>query len=314
MNPETYGLGLLGTGIMGRRMLAAVQAHPRFRPVAMWDPQPQALQSALQSVPGARAAASLDALVADAAVDLVYVASPPASHAHAVQAVLKAGRACLCEKPLTHDFAQARALRDAVVAAGLPFAVNFPFARSAASLGLAELVHSGALGDVVQATVTLRFAQWPRPWQAGASAWLAGAAEGGFTREVLSHFVFLALRLFGPAEVEAVQIQRTPGQAETALRATLRHTAVCVEIDAAVAGTVADQNRFELRGTRGQAALVDWARLEHDGTELVARSDGTPRTLDALARLLDGHADSGLATADEALAVVCCIERLLLAH
>jgi predicted dehydrogenase len=313
MKTEIHGLGLLGTGIMGRRMLAAVQAHPRFRAVALWDPQPQALQSALQAAPGAHAAASLEALVADPGVDLVYVASPPGSHWHAVQAVLKAGRACLCEKPLTHDIAQAQALRDAVLAAGLPFAVNFPFARSAASLGLVELVRSGALGDVLQATITLRFAQWPRPWQAGASGWLAGSAEGGFTREVLSHFVFLAWRLFGPAEVQMVQIQRAPGQAETALRATLRRAALRLEIDAAVAGTVADQNRFGLVGTRGHAALVDWARLEHDGIEVVARSDGTPRTLDALARMLDGHADHGLATADEALATVRCIEGLLAA-
>jgi len=308
---RSYGVGLLGAGIMGRRMLAALQQHPRFRVVALWDPRADALQSAVQATPGARAAASLEALVGDASVDLVYIASPPASHLHAVQAVVAAGRACLCEKPLAHDIGEAQALRDAVVQAGLPFAVNFPFARSAASLGLRDLVRSGALGPLERASITLRFAQWPRPWQAGASAWLAGAAEGGFTREVLSHFVFLALRLFGPAAVQDVQVQRTPGQAETALRATLRHAGLTVQIDAAVAGTVADQNRFELIGSRGQAALVDWARLEQDGSELVARSDGTPRTLDSLAQLLDGRVDNGLATADEALAVVRCIETML---
>ena len=311
MSADRYGVGLLGTGIMGRRMLAALQAHPRFNAVALWDPQAAALQAAVQATPGAHAAASCEALLRDAAVDLVYIASPPASHLPAVRAVLAAGRACLCEKPLAPSIAEAQALRDAVVAAGLPFAVNFPFARSAASLGLSELVRSAALGELQQATITLRFALWPRPWQAGASAWLAGTAEGGFAREVLSHFVFLALRLFGPAEVEDVQLERLPGQTETALRATLRHAGLCVRIDAAVAGSVADQNRFEIVGTRGQAALVDWARLEHQGQEVIARSDGTARTLDSVAQLLDGRADHGLATADEGLAVVRCIETLL---
>ena len=310
-NPQPYGVGVVGTGIMGRRMLAALQQHPRFQALTLWDPQPEALQAAVQATPGARAASSLDALVNDPAVALVYIASPPASHLQAVQAVLAAGRAGLCEKPLASDVDQAQALRDAVLQAGRPFAVNFPFARSPASLGLQEALRSGRLGPVEAARIRLRFAQWPRPWQAGASAWLAGAAEGGFTREVLSHFIFLALRLFGPAAVQDVHLQRAPGLAETALRATLQHAGIRVDIDAAVAGSLADDNRFELIGRDSRVALVNWGQLEQDGAVLLPRSDSTPATLDSLARLLDGHADHGLATADEALAVVRCVEAML---
>ncbi len=311
LQTEPYGVGVIGTGIMGRRMLIALQQHPRFRPVALWDPQGAALQGAVQATPGARATDSLAALVHDPAVALVYVASPPASHLQAVQAVLAAGHACLCEKPLASDIAQAQSLRDAVAQARLPFAVNFPFARSPAALGLTAAVRNGQLGTIRQASIRLRFAQWPRPWQAGASDWLAGAAEGGFTREVLSHFVFLALRLFGPATVQDVQLHRAPGQTETALRATLRHADIQVQIDAAVAGSLADDNRFELTGRHSTVALVNWAQLEQDGQVLMPRSDSTAHTLDSVAQLLDGHAAHGLATADEALAVVRCIEAML---
>ncbi len=310
-NTQPYGVGVVGTGIMGRRMLAALQQHPRFQPLALWDPQPDALDAAVQATPGARAASGLHALVNDPAVALVYVASPPAGHLAAVQAVLAAGRACLCEKPLASDIEAAQALRDSVAQSGLPFAVNFPFARSAASLGLQDAVRSGRLGPVENARITLRFAQWPRPWQAGASGWLAGAAEGGFTREVLSHFVFLALRLFGPAGVQDVHLQRAPGATETALQAVLQQAGIRVQIDAAVAGSLADDNRFEVNGRDGRVALVNWAQLEENGTVLLPRTDSTPATLDSLARQLEGHADHGLATADEALAVVRCVEALL---
>jgi hypothetical protein len=95
------------------------------------------------------------------------------------------------------------------------------------------------------------------------------------------------------------------------LQATLVHAGISVHIDAAVAGEVADQNRFELIGSQGRAALFDWGRLERDGAELIPRTDSTPLTLDSLARMLDGEADHGLATADEALAVVRCIEAML---
>lgn len=310
MSKDTFGIGILGTGIMGRRMLAALQQHPRFRVVAAWDPDAGALQSALAPAAGARAASSAEDLIGDAAADVVYIASPPAFHAGAVRSVLLAGKACFCEKPLTHDTAEAEAVRDAVLASGLPFAVNFPFARGTASRRMREIVADGGIGKVVEATVRLRFARWPRDWQAGASAWLAGPAEGGFTREVLSHFAFQALRLFGPASVADVELLRAPGRAETALRARWIHPQVQVQIDAAVAGEIADDNRFEVVGDRGRVALTGWSRLDYQG-QTSERVDSTAQTLDGLAALLEGRTDHGLATVAEAAAVVRCIESML---
>ena len=138
----------------------------------------------------------------------------------------------------------------------LPFAVNFPVARGTASRRMREIVRGGDLGPLTSATIRLRFARWPRDWQVGASAWLAGPAEGGFTREVLSHFGFRALRLFGPATVADVELQREPDQAETALRARWLHRDLQVLVDAAAAGEIADDNRFEVQGERGRVEVV----------------------------------------------------------
>ncbi len=310
MNLRPFGIAVLGTGIMGRRMLAALQQHPRFDVVALYDPHPESLAAALAQHPHVRVASGIDDLVDDPTVDVVYIASPPALHLDGVRAALAAGRACLCEKPLAADFAQAMALRDLVAKAALPFAVNFPFASAAPSRRLVELVRDGSLGPIDDATIRLRFARWPRAWQAGASAWLDGAAEGGFTREVLSHFVFLAQRVFGEATVADVHLTRVPGRAETALRANLVHAAATVRIDAAVAGDVADDNRFEIVGRDATAALVNWSQLDYRG-HVSERVDATPRTLDGLAAMLEGRGDHGLATVDEAVAVVRCVEGML---
>ena len=309
-NAGRFGIGVIGTGIMGRKMMAALQQHPRFRVVAAWDPDANALQAALAQASGVRAAAGVDELVDDAAVQAVYVASPPAWHAAAVRRVLQAGKGCFCEKPLTHDIAEAEALCEAVLKSGLPFAVNFPFARGTAASRMRSIVQDGEIGTVLSAHTHLRFARWPRAWQAGASTWLAGPAEGGFTREVLSHFAFQALRLFGPAAVADVELQREPGQAETALRARWVHREVQVSVDAAVAGEVADDNRFEVQGERGSVALTGWSRLDYRG-EVSERVDNTAHTLDGLAALLEGRAEHGLASIDEATAVVRCIEAML---
>ena len=307
---KRYGMGVAGAGIMGRRMLAALQQHPRFRVAAVWDPDAEAAQAALTLAPDARLAGSLVDLAGAPDVDAVYIASPPAFHLGGVQAVLAAGRACLCEKPLTHGLADALVLREAVVASGLPFAVNFPFARAEAARALLDLVQSGRLGEIEQVTLTLRFATWPRAWQAGAQAWLAGPAEGGFTREVLSHFVFLANRLFGPGRVEGLQLVRAPGRTETRLQARLVHERVTVRIDAAVEGEVVDHNRFDVVGSQDRAALTSWYCLEHGG-QTSARIDPSAATLSGFAALLDGQPGQGLATVDEAVAVVRTVEAML---
>lgn len=309
MSGQRFGVAVLGTGIMGRRMLASLVDHPRFDAVAAYDPDPVALMPAVAVTPGMRAATGIDDLVRDPSVDLVYIASPPSRHRDGVDAALAAGRACLCEKPLAADVDDAERLRRRVDAAGSPFAVNFPFASAPSSRRLVELVRDGHLGTIAQASLTVRFARWPRAWQAGANAWLSGAAEGGFTREVLSHFVFLAQRLFGEATVTDVEVVRDAGQAETALRAKLVHATVTVNIDAAVAGDIADANRFEIVGSTGIAALTNWTQLDYGG-ETSARVDATPHTLDRVAAMLDGRSDHGLATAAEGLRVVRCIESM----
>ena len=313
---KQFGVGVVGAGIMGRRMMAALQLHPRFRVAALWDAVPQAArmaqqaQAAAQQAGAVRCAASLDALVNDPEVELVYIASPPAFHLEGVRSATAARRACLCEKPLAHTVADALAMRELVANSGLPFAVHFPLARSEAANQLLALVHGGRLGKVERASLTLRFARWPRAWQQAASGWLAGPEEGGFTREVMSHFVFLAHRLFGPAVVEELQLERAPGETETRLLAQLVHASVRLSIDAAVGGDLADYNRFEVIGQQDRAALTGWSRLEHRG-QTSEPGNAMPATLDGLAAMLEGRTDHGLASVHEALAVALCVESML---
>src|SRR4051794_25894716 len=157
-----HGIGVLGLGIMGRRMVAALRDHPRFRIVSAYDPAPSS------SVDVPRAASS-EAVVNNPDVTCVYIAAPPAHHAAGVTLAVKAGKAVLCEKPLAPTAGQAAAMRDQV--AGRPAAVNFYYAAAEPAIQMRHLVASGALGTLREARLTLRFRAWPRPWQAGAGAW-----------------------------------------------------------------------------------------------------------------------------------------------
>jgi predicted dehydrogenase len=61
---------------------------------------------------------SYEELLADGAVDLVYVALPPSAHAEWSIAALRAGKDVLCEKPFALNGVEARAMTEAATATG----------------------------------------------------------------------------------------------------------------------------------------------------------------------------------------------------
>src|SRR5690348_2986913 len=99
---KKYGVGILGLGVMGRRMAEALQNHPRFHVAAVYDPR--VARDTFEH------AASPSALVNDPRVDCLYIASPPAHHAAGVALATTVRRAVLCEKPLAPTVIEAEAM------------------------------------------------------------------------------------------------------------------------------------------------------------------------------------------------------------
>jgi len=319
---KRYGMAVIGLGVVGRRMLEQVQASPGIRVVSAWDAAASVRASAAASFPGLPLAGGAAQAIERLDVDAVYVAVPPLAHAALVRAAVTAGKAVFCEKPLGVDLAESEALVAEVMRSGLPQAVNFPFASSAAVDALARTLRDPAFG-LRGIEVRVRFHEWPRAWQAGA-AWLQRADQGGFTREVLSHFVWLLHRLFGEPALRgaaAAYPAGAPGAAETAVAAALD----CAGVPATVSGTVggAAPDRIEARfiGARAELVLADWYRLEvvdadspqgrpMPGLPADPRQAAYQRQLAQLHALLSGQPHT-LASVGEALAVQRRIEAIL---
>lgn len=278
--------------------------HPAFRVVGAFDP---AGSTARVPFPMRETAGEV---VADPAANCIYVASPPSTHLEHVQAAVRAGKAVFCEKPLAVSLTEAEACVDIVHRAGIPAAVNFPFATSWAARQLRHLVAEQALGPVHSAWLTMRFARWPRAWQSNAESWLSRPEQGGFMREVGSHFVFLANRMFGNGELKSVEISRGASGSEQSIKATLQCGTVTMHIDGAVSGNLSDVNRFEVAGEMGSAALTDWQRLDYRGT-LSDRINSLPNQMEALRLMLSGATAHGLASFEEAADVARVVEAVL---
>ncbi|MDN3922284.1 Gfo/Idh/MocA family protein [Roseateles violae] len=317
-------IGVIGLGVMGQRMLARLAGHERLQAAWVWDADPAAVARTLQTYPQLRAADSAAGLIASEGLHSLYIATPPAPHMALTELAFDAGLAVFCEKPLTVDFEAARRCIARIEREGRRAAVNFALASSP-GLGLLQTSFGAAakrpLGELTAVELEVAFAAWPRPWQAAAGRWLAERVEGGFTREVLSHFIFVLQRVLGPATVQASAASYPADGigAETALRAELQAGGVPVRITGAVAGEVADRNRMLWRGAAGEIELGQWfsevQQRRHDGSRplgdaALLRNAAQADQLQQWVAMIEGRSHS-LPGYAESLAVQQTIEALL---
>jgi predicted dehydrogenase len=306
---------------MGERMLNAILAQDSdlLHACGIWDPSAVAMQRMAKAFP--HLPQMPDATAVIAASDCVYVASPPASHLDHARAALAAGKTIFGEKPLAVDIDAARAF---VAQAGNRGAVNFPFASSLAVAAISDWIGKGEIGTPQRIDIDIGFAAWPRPWQVDAAGWLDKPMQGGFTREVVSHFLFLSRRLVGPLQdLTGKASFPEAGKSERRITATLKAGTLPVTLTGAVGETAKDdQNVWTLEGDRGAVRLCDWSiaqRRMPDGTwqqapdalpQEQARPLALKRQLEGVVKLTRGEPHH-LATLANALNVQETVEGIL---
>ncbi|MBT5194597.1 MAG: Gfo/Idh/MocA family oxidoreductase [Rhodospirillaceae bacterium] len=262
-----HRVGVIGLGIMGRRMITNLVQHGGFSDPCAWDPEPRACADAAVETPGLTIMDGADAVIA--AADLVYIATPPLWHRNYAERAMAAGKPVYSEKPLGINVAESRALVTALEESGTPNVVNFIQAASRAVTLTEERIVDGSLGDITGADIIVHFARWPRDWQADAD-WLRFRDQGGYSREVLSHFLYVIQRLLGPATlVSATPVYPAdPALCETHISATLDCNGVPVSVLGSSGGAGPDRVEMIIWGSHRSHRLHDWFLLQSsDGGE-----------------------------------------------
>ena len=190
-------LGVIGLGAMGAEMLAIAAAHPDVTVALAADPSEPAIERARIANPAVTFTNDPMAVVAHPDIDAVYIAAPPTTHARYTIAAMDSGKAVFCEKPLAVDLAEGEEMVKVAAATGLVNALNYTLSDRSAAVEVLRAVRAGEAGDVLSVDIQLLFPEWPRSFQKEAR-WVAGREQGGFLREVGSHFVFLTDRAVGP--------------------------------------------------------------------------------------------------------------------
>ncbi|SFH61994.1 Gfo/Idh/MocA family protein [Albimonas pacifica] len=312
---ETWKVGVIGLGIMGRRMIEHMGRHPAFEAVAAWDPSAEACAQAARLAPGTIVGSAEAAIEA---ADVVYLACPPAPRKAYALAAAAQGKAVFLEKPFGVDVAESRDLAARLAAAGTPAAVNFTQAAGAA---LAAVLGDEGRGEDRGVDIVVTYPHWPRAWQIEAD-WLRFAAEGGYVREVISHFLFFSGRVLGPLSLVWAKpaYPADPALCETHIAARLENAAgVPVSVFGSVGGVQPDRQEVTVTGSKRSWRISDFYRTAvSDGGafEPVGEEPADPRAeslraqLDHLDRMMRGEPHR-LATVEEALAVQELVEAML---
>ncbi len=146
--------GVIGASTIGREwMVPAIDAQPDSRVAGVASSSPERARRYAAELGIPRAYSSIAELLADSAIDAVYISSTNEWHESQALAAIAAGKHVLCEKPLALSLEGARTMVAAATAAGVVMGTNHHLRNAATHRTMRELIQSGAIGRPLAARV-----------------------------------------------------------------------------------------------------------------------------------------------------------------
>lgn len=289
---RAVGIGLVGCGLIGQIHadgLAKLVEEGEIVAVGAADPSESARAAAQHNCAFGFLAADAASVIAHPDVEAVMICAPTSAHPELVRAVVEAGKALYCEKPLARTFGEVQDLCGAVAASGRTAQVGFHTRFHPLVARLHEIVRSGELG--MPMAYSLRDDQyWPTgDVVPGHSSWRSQRkhAGGGALIEHTIHGADIVSWLFGPARrVHALGRSVFGYDVEDVATLTVGH-------ESGVAGTILtvfnavrgrEERRIEVFFERGVVEMTtDFVVGADEDSFLVHRPDGAAERLDPAA-------------------------------
>lgn len=205
MSKKTVKWGVIGCGgIAARRTIPEFMAMAgNARLVAVMDISAVRAREVAEQFGVDRHCATEEELLQHD-IDAVYIATPQNVHCRQVIQAAQAGKHILCEKPLAVDLREVDLMEDAVKKAGVKFMLGFCMRNNVFNRKARELVHAGALGQIVMGRAELTC--WYPPIQ---DAWRQDAevSHGGSLIDMGTHCLDLLEWITGSRIKEVVGFQ-----------------------------------------------------------------------------------------------------------
>ena len=260
--------GLLGTARINRLIIPALRASVRSELVAVASRDARRAQAyaAEWNIPGV---ATYEGLVADPAIDIVYLPLPNSLHASWTIRAVEAGKHVLCEKPLALTVGDVDRIAAAARRHGRVVTEGFMYRHHAQTMRVQELVRDGAIGEPRVIVSGFTYSQ-SRP----ADVRLEPGLGGGSLWDVGCYPVSLAQLLAGgaPREVSGWQALGPTGVDEAFGGQVMYATGVMCQFHCGF--RAAYQTFLRVTGTRGVLSVARPFRPEPVERILLDREGG----------------------------------------
>jgi len=221
MTTREVGLGLIGCGSFGLFCMEAFADVDGLRLVAAADAHKPAADRFAERFPGVAVHYSAAELIDRDDVQLVHVATPPATHHALALRAARAGKHVLCEKPLAMDLDQADQMLRAAADNRVIMPVDFVLRYNPVTDAVKAIIDSGLLGRPLHAA----FENYAADENLDPDHWFWDkAASGGIFIEHGVHFFDLYRHWFGPGRVTSAHAElREHTAQEDRVTCTVRH-------------------------------------------------------------------------------------------
>jgi xylose dehydrogenase (NAD/NADP) len=213
----TVRWGMLSTARINRLVLAGARKSDRVEIVAVASRDRPRADAYAREQGLERAYGSYEELLADDAIEAVYVSLPNSMHVEWSLRALEAGKHVLCEKPLTRRASEAEAAFDAAEAVGRLLMEAFMYRHHPQTRRLQALVDGGAIGELRHVRAAFAFTvDNPNNIR------MLSELDGGALMDVGCYCVNASRLLAGePEEVKGEQVL-SPGGVDVRFRGTMR--------------------------------------------------------------------------------------------
>src|ERR1700709_1776627 len=143
--------GVLGAGRIGNVHARTISASGRASVAYVADAIPEAAEKLAASV-GAKAA-TVEAIIAAKDVDAILIGTPTDTHADLIEQAARAGKAILCEKPVSLSVESVEKCLPVVEKAGVPLLIGFTRRYDPNFRQLEQRLRAGEVGDVEILTI-----------------------------------------------------------------------------------------------------------------------------------------------------------------
>ncbi|VUC24569.1 unnamed protein product [Clonostachys rosea] len=277
MAARAFNVGIVGYGSSAKIFhIPFLTQLPQFKLYGIVQRLPKPGNSAPADYPDIKHYTNYKDLIADPAVDLVVVGTPPDNHFELTKASLEAGKHVLTEKPFVPTSAAADELISIAKAQNRLLCVYQNRRWDSDFLTIKNLVAKGTLGRILQ--YDSHFARYnpeaPSNWSAG----LQIEKGGSMVFDLGSHLIDQAYVLFGmPQTVHGRLLSQRNGgfdfQTPDSIAVELTYPdGLLVNIRTSVLSAEVVQPRFWVRGTKG--SFQKWT-LDPQEDQLIAGMKAT---------------------------------------